>query len=93
MSEEAEDWRLALLESPYIYDLIFFWTTYKSPGPQWDHAHCDGCNTKFVEPGFSPCDCDRILHEDYQATEGPTWLCAECFREFRDHFRWRLKAV
>jgi hypothetical protein len=81
-----EDWRLTGQESYLRGRALRFarWTSYR---PGWDHDHCDFC--------FAEISGDTTGHADYNeawvtATDGYTWVCPECFNDFRKRFRWHV---
>lgn len=80
---EPNDWRLTNQEGrltgrPMARIPYFRWSE------TWDHEHCDFCGSK-----FSSAEDD--LHEGYvTADDWYTWVCPECFEDFREMFRWEL---
>lgn len=70
------------------------------PGHPDDHAHCEFCGAKFMDPGFSSAHRDFVDKHPEVLTEGyvgggadgeDRWICDQCFDDFRDEFGWSLK--
>ncbi|MGN6125258.1 MAG: hypothetical protein ACTHON_01725 [Humibacter sp.] len=79
-----EDWRLTDQEAYLASRSLRFarWTPYR---PDWDHDHCDFC--------FAEISNNTTGHADYNeawvtADDGYTWVCPQCFNEFRERFHW-----
>ena len=50
----------------------------------WDHEHCAFCWDRFSEY-------EGDLHEGYvTADDKYTWICSECFEDFKEMFQWEL---
>lgn len=75
------------------------WEEIEPPHPD-DHAHCEFCGAKFMDPGFSSAhrsftdDHPEVLTEGYVTvgTDGEDeWICDQCVDDFKDEFGWSLK--
>jgi len=76
-----DDWRLQGQEK-YLYAAHFRWQTYRSPRPDWDHAHWEFCYAKFME-----AEAPDILWAGF-VTENERWVCQDCFHTFQERFAW-----
>ena len=47
-----------------------------------DHCHCVFCWDKFS-------DREGDLHDGYCTKDGKYWLCEECYRDFKQMFRFQ----
>lgn len=58
---------------------------YVSANPGWldDHEHCALCGAKFSER--------RGYLKHGLVTENGTWICMECYEEYRDQYQWTLR--
>jgi hypothetical protein len=88
-----EDWRLENLKMlPRLRGVGWVKKPYTAYRPGWDHDHCAACNKTLAEPGIEGAD---VVHEghaiaaDYEKGADYYWVCAECFRDFKDEMRWR----
>ena len=52
----------------------------KKIGKFW-HAHCEFCFTNIETDANSDCYCTK----DFLS-----WICADCFRDFKDEFSWNV---
>ena len=77
--DTSDDWRLRD-QAKYLRGAVFKWQSYQSPGPDWDHDHCEFCFVKFMDT-----DAPDILRVGF-VTEGQRWVCAACFQDFRARF-------
>lgn len=50
-----------------------------------DHEHCDFCFKKIMENCGGMIDCDV---DGYCTIDEKTWICNDCFNEFRNEFGW-----
>ncbi|AYG02196.1 hypothetical protein [Gryllotalpicola protaetiae] len=81
-----QDWRLTGQES-YLQDRslrLALWVGYRAG---WDHDHCGFCQAEISD--------DTTGHAKYNeawvtADDGYTWICPECFNDFRERFRWTV---
>ena len=48
------------------------------------HAHCEFCTKKIMVDSECECYCT----EDFSS-----WVCSECYEEFRDKFLWRIHDI
>lgn len=65
-----------------------------------DHAHCEFCGAKFMDPGSSSEHRSFIDGHPKVLTEGYVtagidgegrWICGQCVDDFKDEFGWSLK--
>ncbi|MBI4617234.1 MAG: hypothetical protein HY720_26715 [Planctomycetes bacterium] len=83
---DLSDWRLTGQEN-YLLEVELQWRTYRRypKNPAWDHDHCSFCWATFMveeHPG--------VLHEGFCTLDEYHWICADCFDDFRELFRWRV---
>jgi hypothetical protein len=76
------DWRIDGLK--WTRGATVRFSSYLRPSERWDHDHCEGCWTKFMETA-SP----DVLVEGY-VTEDDRWICPECFHDLKDEMGWKL---
>ena len=80
---EPNDWRLQGQEK-YLTGRELVFKKYASPSKVWDHDHCDFCFETFSEY-------DGDLHEGYVTADTlRTWICLECYEDFKEMFFWKL---
>lgn len=85
MSEE--DWRLFRGQIEYMKGITLVRRRYRQygPNPTWDHDHCEFCWAKLmVHPYPDTLQIGYATEDDY------TWVCPECFAEFRTQFDWTV---
>jgi hypothetical protein len=99
----ADDWRLDGDKASYLTDATVVRKHYRAKSPTSEHEHCEFCWAKFMDPEFSD-EHKRFIEEnpDVQTTgygvqaSGPDgqddyrWICEDCFRDFREQFRWKV---
>lgn len=54
------------------------------PTDECDHVHCVFCWDKFGEN-------EGWLHIGYRVEENNSWICEQCFLDFKDEFKWHIK--
>jgi len=80
---EKNDWRLQGQEK-YLTNRKLMRIPYFRWSKTWDHDHCDFCFATFSEY-------DGDLHEGYVTADNKrTWICPECFEDFKEMFQWEL---
>ena len=81
------DWRLRGQER-YLKGVALTHRKYEryAANPGWDHDHCEFCGTKFMVE-----DVPDVLHEGYCTADQYRWICVGCFKDFREHFEWRVE--
>ena len=80
---EPNDWRLQGQERN-LSGRTLTRIPYSRWSATWDHDHCVFCSAAFSEY-------DGDLHEGYvTADDHRTWICDECFEDFKDMFRWQV---
>ena len=84
MAIDDDDWRLQGQEKYMLGESLQF-CSWSSTNPKWDHDHCEFCSTKIASPVI-----EDALHEGYTTKDKYRWVCAECFNDFREKFKWVL---
>ncbi len=78
-----DDWRLDGIDDDYfLIGETLIKHNYETIGTN-DHDHCEFCFSK-----FSFLDGD--LHFGYSTTDNYTWICEECFNDFKELFNWTV---
>jgi hypothetical protein len=82
-----DDWRL-MGQERYLQRAVLTHRKYRRYplDPNWDHDHCEFCFAKFMLEDYP-----NVLHEGYCTEDEYWWICAPCFRDFRERFQWQLK--
>ena len=68
------------------------WETYRARSAADEHAHCEFCWAKFLDPSFSDehrafiAEQPEVLTQGY-ATTGH-WVCESCMSDFTEEFGW-----
>ncbi len=81
---ENNDWRLQGQEK-YLKGVTLRFKTYSKYREDWDHDHCEFCQTKFMESNHLD-----MLHEGYSTEDNYHWICSICFNDFKDMFEWNV---
>jgi hypothetical protein len=103
MPAQPDDWRRMGQEHSLIPGTRFAWKSYQAPRADWDHDHCSMCQDKFMVPADSNAaesvSTQRdVLTAGYATTasfargEGYEWVCATCYEDFAEEFRWESEA-
>ena len=80
---EKNDWRLQGQEEYLMHRTLAF-VPYFQWSKTWDHEHCEFCSAKFSRHADD-------LHEGYVTADNRrTWICPECFEDFKEMFQWEL---
>lgn len=82
---DKDDWRRMGQEEFLAESTLLFIEEFVPFSEQWDHEHCCFCWAKFGQ-------CDQDLHSGY-CTNGQKqsyWICAQCFQDFKDEFKWSV---
>ncbi|MDL2302570.1 hypothetical protein LJC58_09485 [Lachnospiraceae bacterium OttesenSCG-928-D06] len=93
----TDDWRIRGQED-YLTGVPLIHKRFKSKLPKVlmpdddprkysDHEHCDFCWHKFME------DCkdkDNCSTDGYCTLDERIWICEECFKDFKEKFRWTV---
>lgn len=68
------------------------WEEVPPPHP-WDHDHCEFCGAKFMAPGQS--EDPEVLTNGYVTvgSDADQWICETCFADFKDEFKWTVRAA
>jgi hypothetical protein len=76
-----DDWRLQgqedYLKGKTLYFRKFIGTE------KWDHEHCVFCSEKIM-------DSPEAEKEGYTTQDKYYWICKECFKDFKDMFKWKI---
>lgn len=84
---EQDDWRLNFGNTPEFYaSLTWSFKKWTQTRPDWDHDHCDFCQTK-----ISDSEIDQAVNEGWTDNDENHWVCAPCFKDFKDMYRWNVK--
>ena len=78
-----EDWRLVIGPDEYLNKAKFIFKEYKKITMDSDHEHCVYCFSKISEY-------DGDLHRGYCTIDGISWICPNCFNDFKDKFQWEV---
>ena len=84
VAADHDDWRRQGQEA-YLASAVLVRRTYARYSDRWTHDHCEFCWATLTEPG-QPGD----LHEGYATPDKYRWICADCFDDFHDEFRWTV---
>ena len=77
------DWRLQGQEK-YLTGRELILKKYTPLSKVWEHEHCEFCSEKISEY-------DGDLHEGYVTADTlRTWICPECYEDFKDMFSWKI---
>jgi hypothetical protein len=77
------DWRLQGQEA-FLSRIPLRWSKYAPRGGDgWDHDHCEFCSRKLSLQSDD-------LHEGYTTLDHYHWVCADCFRDFKEMFGWTV---
>jgi hypothetical protein len=80
----SNDWRITTQEK-YLFEAVFEKKIYQKKSVNWDHDHCDFCDKKFSE------DPKIGMTDGYYTENRESWVCEQCFSEFKDIFKFKLK--
>lgn len=84
--QDTTDWRLQGQER-YLTGAKLLRKVYRGSQTRSgeDHDHCEFCFAKFMVENLPD-----VLHEGYCTLDGYRWVCARCFTDFKELFRWEL---
>jgi hypothetical protein len=54
---------------------------YTKYSEDWEHDHCEFCNTKFMEGTGD-------LPEGWVTDDNYHWICMQCYKDFCDEYEW-----
>lgn len=80
----SSDWRITSQEK-YLFEATFEKKMYQKISMEWDHDHCRFCWETFSEDPMVG------LTEGYYTENGDSWVCGQCFTDFKDLFKFRLE--
>jgi hypothetical protein len=84
---QQNDWRLTGQEQYLLGKTLrrAQWSTNKET---WDHDHCAFCWEKFTTQSSE--NAPNVELSGYVTEDGRHWICGDCFRDFREQFRWQV---
>ena len=82
MVMEENDWRLTN-QINYLYNKTLIKSKYQPYREGWEHDHCEFCSERI----------DVNSPEAYCTEDKYHWICADCYNDFKDMFKWNLKAT
>ena len=79
------------VEADWLRDTAWRWVLWHPPHDIWDHDHCFFCDVRISDrPSFAD-DLRECWRHDYPAEPGNyESVCAACFEELRNTFRWTI---
>ncbi len=82
---DNNDWRLSFgrKETYLTKAKLKYISEFKKFSETWDHEHCEFCMDKFMEV-------EGFLHEGYCTLDEKSWICLECFKDFKEMFQWEV---
>jgi hypothetical protein len=89
---EKEDWRLRPGDDELYTGMIFALQKFRAKYPG-DHEHCDFCSGEFMDKSdqfYLNTDEHPVMEEGYEAQDKSSFICAQCFHDFRERFGWKL---
>lgn len=79
---DKDDWRIMGQEG-YLMKKSVRYIKYVPYGVQ-THRHCEFCFNKFS-------DRSDDLHKGYYEPTTNSWICEDCFQDFKDMFQWTVE--
>ena len=73
------DWRLTN-QMNYLYKKSLTKGSFKPYREGWEHEHCTFCSEKI----------DSSTEVAYSTEDRYHWICEDCFKDFKDMFKWIL---
>lgn len=83
MENNDKEWRLQGQEK-YLLGKALFYKKYADNLTTTDHDHCEFCSKKF---SVIIHDC---LTEGYTTFDNYHWICENCYRDFKNDFKWTI---
>ena len=80
---DINDWRYHGQEG-YLLGVTLRQKKYAERITKTDHDHCLFCMAKFSD------SIPDTLTEGYATTDDYRWICADCYAEFKDDFKWLI---
>ena len=74
-----DDWRLTN-QMNYLFQKKLKKGLFQPYREGWEHEHCAFCSEKI----------DKSMGETYSTEDGYHWICAECFNDFKNMFKWEV---
>lgn len=83
---DEDDWRRRGQEE-YLMGVTLVHRAYRRypKSPDWDHDHCVFCFATFMVEDYPD-----VLHQGYATEDDYSWVCEDCFVDFRDEFGWSV---
>lgn len=82
----SDDWRLFRGQEQYLHGVTLIQHTYKPSNPSNDHDHCEFCMKKFRNSADG-------LRCGYSTEDGYTWICPQCYEDFKKQFEWKVRKI
>lgn len=84
-SDLHNDWRIMNQEKYLSGKHLRFRNFVKAS--DWEHEHCCFCTKKIMED----CqDIDDCTTSGYSTLDNYYWICADCYADFKEKFKWIL---
>ncbi len=77
-----DDWRIRR-QGDYLKGKTFYFHEFAQWSDTWDHEHCEFCWRSFS-------DQDGDEHNGYSTLDDFTWVCPQCFNDFKDVYSFNL---
>ncbi len=76
----------------HLVGCSFQWRQWSRPSEHWDHDHCEVCGVKFATfEGNDILKAGYATNEPHPEGNGYDWVCADCFKEHKQDFGWKVK--
>jgi len=72
-------------QDQYLFGAVFERKAYKAKSKEWEHDHCRFCWETFSE------DPSIGKTEGYHTENRDSWVCEQCFNDFKDLLKFNLK--
>lgn len=79
-----QDDRRLLPSHERLHGLTLVYQPWNATDPHNDHDHCEFCWAKFA--AYNGC-----LRAGYATEDCYRWICEDCFRDFKERFKWKVK--
>lgn len=81
-------------EADWLRETAWRWVLWRAPHPGWDHDHCFFCNAHICDKPEHRGVLRECWRHDYPDDPGNyDSVCASCFDELREKFRWVVLAT
>lgn len=89
MTEEEK--QSEYLDADWLHDASWRWVRWHAPHPGWDHDHCVFCDAHICDKPEHVGVLRECWHwDDPEEAGNYESVCAACFRDLRDTFRWSI---